>query len=199
MNLSQSPILPKIPMPIVIIGAGGIIRDAHLPAYEKAGFEVLGMYDKDEAKAKALTKDFKQVQKTYGLLPELISDAQKYGAVYDLAVPANFICGIKEEIPDGSPILIQKPMGETLLEATHILQICQRKKLVSAINFQLRYAPYIIAAREMVEKGLIGNLYDTELMVCVYTPWHLWDFLFKVPRMKILYHSIHYLDLIRSF
>ena len=35
-------------------------------------------------------------------------------------------------------------------------------------------------------------------MVCVYTPWHLWDFLKSKPRLEILYHSIHYLDLIRS-
>jgi predicted dehydrogenase len=37
------------------------------------------------------------------------------------------------------------------------------------------------------------------MMVCVYTPWHLWDFLFELPRMEILYHSVHYLDMIRSF
>ncbi len=132
-------------------------------------------------------------------MAELVSDARKHHAVYDLAVPANFIWGILEEIPVGSPILIQKPMGENLEEAKRILAVCERKKLVSGINFQLRYAPYIIAAREMIEKGLIGDLYDMELMVCVYTPWHLWDFLFKVARMEILYHSIHYLDLVRSF
>ncbi len=28
---------PGSPKPIVIIGAGGIVRDAHLPAYRQAG------------------------------------------------------------------------------------------------------------------------------------------------------------------
>ena len=33
----------------------------------------------------------------------------------------------------------------------------------------------------------------------VYMPWHLWRFLEKAPRVEILYHSVHYIDLIRSF
>lgn len=199
MDIQQNIALPETPMPIVIIGAGGIVRDAHLPAYSKAGFEVLGVYDKDKAKAVVLKNDFDQVQQVYRSLPELVIDAKKRQAVYDIAVPANFICDILEEIPDGSPVLIQKPMGETFEEAERILELCRKKNLVSGINFQLRYAPYIVAARDMIEQGLIGEVYDMELMVCVYTPWHLWDFLFKVPRMEILYHSIHYLDLVRSF
>ena len=30
---------PSAPKPIVLIGAGGIVRDAHLPAYAKAGLK----------------------------------------------------------------------------------------------------------------------------------------------------------------
>ena len=37
---------------VLIIGAGGIVSDAHLPAYKKANFEVLGIYDPDIEKAK---------------------------------------------------------------------------------------------------------------------------------------------------
>lgn len=199
MKLEQRVELPRNPMPIAIIGAGGIVRDAHLPAYEKAGFEVLGVYDTDRAKAVALRNDFDRIGQVYGSLSELIADTKRHGAVYDIAVPAPLVGTIIEDIPDESPVLIQKPMGVTLQEAKGILETCRRKKLVSAINFQLRYAPYIVAAREMIEKGLIGDLYDMELVVCVHTPWQLWDFLLKAPRTEILYHSIHYLDLVRSF
>jgi predicted dehydrogenase len=40
---------------------------------------------------------------------------------------------------------------------------------------------------------------DVECNINVYTPWHLWDFLYALPRVEILYHSIHYIDLVRSF
>lgn len=39
MNLSQLPELPKNPMPIVIIGAGGIIKETHKSS-EQGGIEL---------------------------------------------------------------------------------------------------------------------------------------------------------------
>ena len=38
-----------------------------------------------------------------------------------------------------------------------------------------------------------------EVQVRTYTPWQLWTFLATAPRLEVLYHSIHYLDLIRSW
>ncbi|UYQ95557.1 Gfo/Idh/MocA family oxidoreductase [Chitinophaga horti] len=69
--------------------------------------------------------------------------------------------------------------------------------MTAAVNFQLRYAPFMLVAETMIAEGLIGALNDVEVNVNVYTPWHLWDFLFSAPRVEILYHSIHYIDLIR--
>ena len=40
MIIEQQPQLPKTLRPIVCIGGGGIMRDAHLPAYRKSGFPV---------------------------------------------------------------------------------------------------------------------------------------------------------------
>ncbi|MFT7031604.1 MAG: putative dehydrogenase [Cyclobacteriaceae bacterium] len=199
MNLKQQPELPENPIPIVIIGAGGIVKDAHLPAYTMANFKVRGIYNKTKERAEELKNEFAIVEKVYDTLEELIADGQSCNAIYDLALPANLHAKVLEQLPDGAPVLIQKPMGENIQEAKEILEICRRKNLVSAVNFQLRYAPYSIAAREMIDKGLLGEVYDMELMVCVYTPWYLWDFLFELPRVEILYHSVHYLDLIRSF
>ena len=38
MKIEQQPQLPKTLRPIVCIGGGGIMRDAHLPAYRKIRF-----------------------------------------------------------------------------------------------------------------------------------------------------------------
>jgi shikimate 5-dehydrogenase len=46
------------PRPIVSIGAGGIVRDAHLPAYKKAGFPVVAIADLDKSKAENLARAF---------------------------------------------------------------------------------------------------------------------------------------------
>ena len=54
---------PKQPRPIIVIGAGGIVRDAHLPAYAKAGFPVIGIMDAivERAETLAAEKDIPRV------------------------------------------------------------------------------------------------------------------------------------------
>src|SRR5262249_37110775 len=46
--------LPTTRMPIVIVGGGGIVRDAHLPAYRIAGLPVHGICDLDPERARSL-------------------------------------------------------------------------------------------------------------------------------------------------
>lgn len=181
---------------IIIIGAGGIVQDAHLPAYKKAGYTVAGIYDRDITKAKKVAADF-GLPAVYTDLKQAIAAAGP-SSIFDIAVPASATLSILEKIPAGSAVLLQKPMGETLEGAKQILNLCKEKKLIAGINFQLRYAPFIRKAQELISSGQIGSLCDIEININVLTPWQLWDFLFTLPRMEILYHSIHYLDLVRQ-
>jgi predicted dehydrogenase len=135
-------------------------------------------------------------------VPASLSDAvanAPLDAVFDIATPARAFLDILKQLPDGRGVLMQKPMGETLGQARQILDLCRAKKLKAAVNFQMRYAPAIRAARNLIATGKIGQLHDVEVRVTVYTPWHLWTFLEGIPRVEILYHSVHYLDLVRSF
>jgi predicted dehydrogenase len=120
-------------------------------------------------------------------------------AIYDVAVPAATLPEVLDLLPPGAPVLMQKPMGDDLAMAQSILARCRRKGLLAGVNFQLRFAPFVIAARWLVEQGHLGQLYDAEVRVTVDTPWHLFPFLQNHPRLEVLYHSIHYIDLLRSF
>lgn len=193
----EHPIPPRPVRPIVVIGAGGIVRDAHLPAYRIAGFPVSVLHDLDVDKARALAADF-GVPRVAASLTEAVAAAPA-DAVFDVAVPASALPAVLSALPDGAAVLIQKPFGENLAQARELLALCRRKRLRAAVNFQLRYAPYILAARAAIERGAIGEVHDMEVRVTVYMPWHLWTFLERSPRVEIVYHSIHYVDLVRSF
>lgn len=190
-------LLPRSPRPIVLIGAGGIVRDAHLPAYRLAGFTVAAIHDLDFDRARRLAADF-GIPTVSPTLAAAVAGAPA-GAVFDIAVPASALPGVLSALPDGAPVLIQKPFGENLAQARELLALCRLKKLRAAVNFQLRYAPAVLAARELIAAGAIGELHDIDVRVTVHMPWHLWTFLEQSARVEILYHSIHYLDLIRSF
>ncbi|MDP4611233.1 MAG: Gfo/Idh/MocA family oxidoreductase [Opitutales bacterium] len=191
------PQLPLEPRPIYIFGAGGIVKDAHLPAYKQAGFTVAGITNRTRARAETLAQAY-DIADVYDSAEALIAAAPA-NAVFDLTLmPAQFVPTL-ELLPDGAAVLIQKPMGDSLPEALEILEVCRRKNLVAAINCQLRFAPFVIAARNLVESGAIGELYDMEVRVSVQTPWDLFPNVKFHPRLEIAQHSVHHIDLVRSF
>ena len=196
-SIPQSHPLPETPRPIVAIGAGGIVRDAHQPAYRKAGFPVHGIFDLEKSRAADLASSF-DIPRVYDSVEAAVDDAPAE-AIFDVAVPASALPDLLPHLPDEASVLIQKPLGENLAEAIVLRDLCRTKRLTAAVNFQQRFAPFVIAARHLIETGAIGELHSLDLRVTVHTPWHLWSFLQGIPRLEILYHSIHYIDLVRSF
>jgi predicted dehydrogenase len=114
-----------------------------------------------------------------------------------VAVPGSEVLPVLHCLPVGSAVLIQKPMGEDLQMARDILETCRERRLVAAINFQLRFSPNVLALRDALSQGLLGEIVDIEVRLQVRQPWEIWSFMKGLPRLEVLYHSIHYLDTIR--
>jgi predicted dehydrogenase len=192
-DLRQSWPMPTKPRPIVILGTGGIVADAHLPAYAKARFEVAGLYDLDRDRAEALAAKW-SIPQVFGS----IAEAAACDAVFDVAAPPIAHRAILSALPERATVLLQKPMGLDLTEATAIRQVVRDRKLIAAVNFQLRYSAMMLAVADALAKGLLGELVEIEVHINLVTPWHLFPHLKPNPRVEIVSHSIHYLDTIRA-
>ncbi|MDP1730043.1 MAG: Gfo/Idh/MocA family oxidoreductase [Devosia sp.] len=192
-SLRQNWPRPGAPRPIVIIGAGGIVNDAHLPAYRLANLPVAGLYDIDGGKAAALAAKWNT--QPIAMLDEAVATE---GAVFDLALPPAAHLDVLPRLPEGATVLLQKPMGRDLDEATAILELCRERELTASINFQFRFSPMMLAVADALDRGWLGRLIDVEVHLNLMTPWHLFPFLQGMPRVEIAVHSIHYLDLIRG-
>ncbi|CAF5122229.1 unnamed protein product, partial [Rotaria sp. Silwood1] len=178
-RLNLIPALPKNPRnyPIILIGAGGIVTSGHLPAYKIAGFSVKGIFDIDQQKAFDVAKKW-HIPKVYNTINEACTTSTNENIIFDLAVPASQIQSILKQLPINSHALIQKPMGENLTDAQSIVNICKQRHIHGSINFQLRYAPYILALKDAIRLGWLGQRLTTiEIHVNVDTPWTLWPFL----------------------
>jgi len=192
-ELRQSWPRPSASKPIVVIGAGSIVRDAHLPTYKRLGFPVAGIFDvnpkasREQAEAFAIPRVFASIEEA----------AAMRDAVFDVAIPPQNIAAVLERLPIGAAVLIQKPMGRDLGDARRIVAICRERNLRAAVNFQLRFAPNMLAVKDALERGIFGDVLDVEVRINLHTPWNYWAFLKGVPRLEVLMHSIHYLDLIR--
>src|SRR4051812_34597074 len=127
MEIPYKPQLPENPLPIVIIGAGGIVTDAHLPAYRKAGFEVVGITNRTRSRAEKVAADW-GIPNVYDTVAEAVAKAPKH-AVYDITIMPEKFVETLEQLPDGSGVLIQKPMGDYFWQSKAILDVCRRKGL----------------------------------------------------------------------
>src|SRR5205809_2850978 len=81
---------PSHPRPIVIIGAGAIVRTAHLPAYKRVGLPVAGLFDIRLESAHETARQF-GVATVFSSLDEASASS---GAVFDVAVPGDQVLGV---------------------------------------------------------------------------------------------------------
>jgi len=182
-------------MGIGIVGAGEIVRSAHLPAYQLAGFHVVGIYDIAFDKAVAIARDF-SIAKVYRSLDDLLADDDV--AIVDIAVPASQQLAVVEKAAaKGKHLLCQKPLAEKYDEAKQVATICQQAGIKAAVNQQMRWSPGIRATYAILQNGWLGTPVQATIQVNVKTPWDHWPWLTENPDMEFLYHSIHYMDAMR--
>src|SRR5258707_14651767 len=105
-KIVQASELPVKSVPIVSIGAGGIVEASHYPAYQKAGFTVTGVYDINSSRASQMAQKF-AVPQLYESVAQAASEAPA-DAVFDVAVPASAILEELRRVPGQPGALIQK-------------------------------------------------------------------------------------------
>jgi predicted dehydrogenase len=192
---AEIPLPARGDYPIAIVGAGSIVNDAHLPAYRKAGFTVIGIYDLQPERAQQTAARY-DIPTVYPDLDALLSGS---AAIVDLAVPARENTAIAERVAQaGKALLLQKPLAEDLAGAQAIAAAVERAGIVAAVNQQARWMPAAVAMRDLITRGLLGEVYQVSFLNNVRTPWDLWPWVVAGERVEVLYHSIHYLDTVRA-
>lgn len=187
--------MPSAPRPITIIGAGGIVRGAHLPAYRKWGLPVAGIFDRDIPRATALAQEF-GIPAVHASLDEALSAGS--ADVFDVALPPQALSEVLPRLPENCAALIQKPLGVDFADAGTLVAAMAARKIVAAVNFQLRFTPSMLAITDAIAKGMFGPIVEFEVRAVCRTPWEEWPFMRELDAIEIPLHSIHYLDWIRS-
>lgn len=188
---------PENKRKIGICGAGGIVDGAHLPAYKKAGLEVVAIFDTDNAKAQDVAKRH-GIPTVYKTLAELLSNANV--EIVDIAVPAAAQPEIFAQVAASKKhILAQKPFATTVAAGEAMVKQAKDAGIIAAVNQQLRFEEGVAAAHKMVELGWIGTVSNFSINVNLITPWELWPWAKDLDRLEVMLHSIHYHDLVRWF
>lgn len=202
MKLAGYGIDDTVPLPasrdrgIGVVGCGGIVNYAHLPAYRASGFHVVACYDWDRAAA-AQTAARHGIPRVAGSLDELLADEAV--AIVDIAVTPEAQPGIgAQAAAAGKHLLCQKPLASSYAEAVGLVEAARTAGVKLAVNQQMRWDGGIRVARQLIEQGAAGQVADARIEVSVRTPWHLWPWMARSERLEVIYHSIHYLDSLRA-
>jgi predicted dehydrogenase len=190
---------PKMPQrmahEIGIVGAGGIVNYAHLPAYKKAGFKVVGITDRNREQAERTAKQH-GIQRVYSTVGELLREPGI--EVVDVAVyPAEQLAIVEQATAAGKHLLCQKPFADEYAKAIRTVELAKHAKVKIAVNQQMRWDAGIRCARLLIDDGWLGTATYATIQVHCKTDWSLWPWIYQGGRVEIMFHSIHYIDSLR--
>jgi predicted dehydrogenase len=195
-HLDYKPRLPqRMDYGIGIVGAGGIVNYAHLPAYKKAGFKVVGITDRNREQAERTAKDH-EIGKVYANVDELLRQPEV--EIVDIAVyPAEQITIVEQATAAGKHVLCQKPFADEYSKAALSVELAERAQVKIAVNQQMRWDAGIRCTRLLMDDGWLGTPTYGAIQVHCKTDWSLWPWIYQGKHVEIMFHSIHYIDSLR--
>jgi predicted dehydrogenase len=139
-----------------VIGTG-FIGPAHIEALRRLGnIEVAALAEcsQEVAKSKAETLG---IEEYYGDYKQLLKDRD---------IQSVHICSpnylhyqmAKEALEAGKHTICEKPLAISVAEAEELVELADKKGLVNAVNFNIRYYPLMRQVKVMVEKGDVGDI-----------------------------------------
>jgi predicted dehydrogenase len=202
MNLAGYAIDERVALPAVhdygigIVGCGGIVNYAHLPAYHANGLRVVACYDRDP-EAAARTAAEHGIPTVAASLEAMLADPAV--AIVDIAVTPEAQAAIAEQaIAAGKHVLCQKPLASDLAAAARVVDAARRAGVKAAVNQQMRWDAGIRVTGQLLAQGAVGTPGEARIEVSVRTPWHMWPWIAARERLEVMFHSIHYLDTMRG-
>ena len=154
-DLDFKPEMPRrLDHGIGIVGAGGVVNYAHLPAYAQAGFKVVGITDKMRERAEKTARDHK-IPKVYDSLEELLGDPEV--EIVDIAVyPWETLTVGQQAVRAGKHILCQKPLSDEYGKAANLVALAREAGLKMAVNQQMRWTVGIRGTKQLLNQGWLG-------------------------------------------
>ncbi len=155
----------------VVIGYGmGKAHSQFISSTE--GLELVGVCDIDGVRREMAKKDFPFIQ-TFDSVDDLLKNYD-----FDLAVivtPHNTHYPIAIKcLSAGKNVVIDKPFCITVQEATDMINLAKEKGLMLSVFHNRRWDGDYLALKEVVEKGLIGDIFHLEMFMGHYGapgPW----------------------------
>ena len=138
------------------IAGAGFMGATHTEALRRNGIEVLGILGIDVAEGRRVAERL-ALSRVYTTFEEICADPGV--DVVHLCTP-NYLHYpmAKAALQAGKHVLCEKPLATTSAEARELVALAQERKLVGAVNYNLRYYPLCQEAHRRVRAGALGEV-----------------------------------------
>lgn len=137
-----------------VIGLG-FIGPAHIEALRRLGcVDVVAVAAPHDVEAKA---DALGIERGYSDWKEML-EKEELDTVH-ICTPNNLHYEMtKAALEKGLHVVCDKPLSMTVEQGKELVQLAEEKKLVCAVNFNVRFYPLIHHARELIKAGELGEI-----------------------------------------
>lgn len=157
-----------IPLPkrqdwrIGLVGFGGISH-AHVPAYRWAGWNIVAVADPSPQAQQRARESLPQAR-VYPDYQSLLAD-DNVEVVALLTQPTLRLPVVREAARFGRPLLIEKPLANTLEEAEQIVEVAREHNLKVAVSQNYRWDKANFFARHLIEQGFVGEVFFASIEI----------------------------------
>ena len=177
------------------IGAGMIMAECHLAAYNEAGFPVVAIASRTRDHAARVAERW-GIATVHDTPEALIADPSI--EILDIAYPPDQQPGLirqalKQKHIRG--ILAQKPLSLTLADAIDLRDAARAAGKVLSVNQNMRYDQSMRVLKQILDRGDLGDVVFAEISMHAIPHWQ--TFLEGYDRLTLANMSVHHLDVLR--
>lgn len=177
------------------IGAGMIMAECHLVAYNEAGFTVAAIASRTKAKAAEVATRW-SIPTVHDTPDALIADENI--EILDIAYPPDQQPALIRKAlaqPHIKGILAQKPLALTLEEAIALRDEAAAAGKILSVNQNMRYDQSMRVLKQILDKGELGEPVMATIEMRAIPHWQ--GFLEDYDRLTLSNMSVHHLDVLR--
>ncbi|MBC7254842.1 MAG: Gfo/Idh/MocA family oxidoreductase [Chloroflexi bacterium] len=142
---------------VVVVGTG-FIGPVHIEALRRIGARVVGVCDVAQEKAKQVAQEW-GLPKVYFRYEDVLADPDVQ--MVHLCTPNRLHYGqAKAALQAGKHVLCEKPLAMNSAESAELVALAAKSGRVAAVDYNLRFYPLAIEARNMVQRGDVGEIFS---------------------------------------
>ncbi len=146
-------------MTTVAVTGTGFIGPVHVEALHRLGITVKGVLGSGPEKSQKAAQQL-GLPCGYADYQDIIDDPE-VDVVHITTPNKDHLDQARRALLANKHVVCEKPLAMDTRETTAMLEIARSKpNLVAAVNYNLRFYPMVIEAREMVRRGDIGEVYS---------------------------------------